>query len=141
MNSALIGFLLSLTPLCMDLMGWRGATSSGAATVGYYWFAGGLLMILGSLGEVKLPLFHSLNFFKRENMLTGFLVGSGQHVPICRFRHIWRFLSRSRIHPHTIFRCFLGLQEPRVSYEHGSGICRFQCRLWYVLYSPSLVWS
>ncbi|KAF2443270.1 hypothetical protein P171DRAFT_58848 [Karstenula rhodostoma CBS 690.94] len=67
---ALIGFLISLTPLSMDLMGWRGAggngeslldgrddsshadyTSAGAAGTGTYYFFGGLLMILGSLGE------------------------------------------------------------------------------------------
>jgi hypothetical protein len=50
--SALIGFLLSLTPLSMDLMGWRGAGGNGAAGTGTYYFFGGLLMILGSLGEV-----------------------------------------------------------------------------------------
>ncbi|KAF2714197.1 GPR1/FUN34/YaaH-class plasma membrane protein [Pleomassaria siparia CBS 279.74] len=48
---ALIGFLLSLTPLSMDLMGWRGAGGGGAAGTGTYFFFGGLLMILGSLGE------------------------------------------------------------------------------------------
>ena len=52
MASAIIGFLLSLHPLSMDLMGWRGATGSGAASVGWYYFAGGLLMVLGGLGEV-----------------------------------------------------------------------------------------
>ncbi|MDI1492706.1 MAG: hypothetical protein OHK93_004488 [Ramalina farinacea] len=41
---ALIGFLLSLTPLSCDLMGWRGA---GGVYLGF----GGLLMILGSIGE------------------------------------------------------------------------------------------
>ncbi|KAF2789025.1 hypothetical protein K505DRAFT_215727, partial [Melanomma pulvis-pyrius CBS 109.77] len=48
---ALIGFLLSLTPLSMDLMGWRGAGGNGAAGTGTYYFFGGLLMVLGSLGE------------------------------------------------------------------------------------------
>ncbi|KAF2113382.1 GPR1/FUN34/YaaH-class plasma membrane protein [Lophiotrema nucula] len=48
---ALIGFLLSLTPLSMDLMGWRGAGGNGAAGTGTYYFFGGLLMILGSIGE------------------------------------------------------------------------------------------
>ena len=69
-NSALVGFLLSLTPLSCDLMGWRGAGGNGAAdigmsspkvreamseilimNVGVYFFFGGLLMILGSIGE------------------------------------------------------------------------------------------
>ncbi|KAF2469684.1 uncharacterized protein BDR25DRAFT_228345 [Lindgomyces ingoldianus] len=48
---ALIGFLISLTPLSMDLMGWRGAGGSGAAGLGTYFFFGGLLMTLGALGE------------------------------------------------------------------------------------------
>ncbi|KAJ4359855.1 uncharacterized protein N0V89_000411 [Didymosphaeria variabile] len=48
---ALLGFLLSLMPLSMDLMGWRGAGGNGAAGTGTYYFFGGLLMILGSLGE------------------------------------------------------------------------------------------
>ena len=51
-GSALIGFLLSLHPLSMTLMGWRGAGGSGAASIGWYYFAGGLLMTLGGLGEV-----------------------------------------------------------------------------------------
>ncbi|THV96766.1 GPR1/FUN34/YaaH-class plasma membrane protein-like protein [Aureobasidium pullulans] len=48
---ALVGFLLSLTPLSCMLMGWRGASNTGAADIGAYFFFGGLLMILGSIGE------------------------------------------------------------------------------------------
>jgi len=50
---ALVGFLLALTPLSADLMGWRGITGTavGTATIGTYFFFGGLLMILGSIGE------------------------------------------------------------------------------------------
>ncbi|QIX01177.1 hypothetical protein AMS68_006694 [Peltaster fructicola] len=48
---ALCGFLLSLTPLSCDLMGWRGAGGSGAASTAAYLFFGGLLMILGAVGE------------------------------------------------------------------------------------------
>lgn len=48
---ALVGFLLSLTPLSCDLMGWRGAGGNGASDIGVYFFFGGLLMILGSVGE------------------------------------------------------------------------------------------
>ncbi|KAF2801392.1 uncharacterized protein BDZ99DRAFT_239685 [Mytilinidion resinicola] len=48
---ALIGFLLSLSPLSCDLMGWRGAGGSGAANIATYFFFGGLLMILGGIGE------------------------------------------------------------------------------------------
>ncbi|KAL8742651.1 MAG: hypothetical protein Q9184_008219 [Pyrenodesmia sp. 2 TL-2023] len=48
---ALVGFLLSLTPLSCDLMGWRGAGGNGAASIGVFFFFGALLMILGSIGE------------------------------------------------------------------------------------------
>ncbi|KAI9759988.1 MAG: hypothetical protein M4579_001925 [Chaenotheca gracillima] len=51
---ALLGFLLSLSPLSCDLMGWRGAGGNGAADVGVYFFMGGLLMILGGVGEFLL---------------------------------------------------------------------------------------
>ncbi|KAL8891384.1 MAG: hypothetical protein Q9192_005752 [Flavoplaca navasiana] len=48
---ALVGFLLSLTPLSCDLMGWRGAGGNGAASTGIFFFFGGVLMILGAIGE------------------------------------------------------------------------------------------
>jgi len=48
---ALVGFLLSLTPLSWTLMGWRGAGGSGAASTGWFFFAGGMLMTLGGIGE------------------------------------------------------------------------------------------
>jgi len=50
---ALAGFLLSLTPLSMILMGWRGAGGSGASNIGVYYFFGGLLMVVGAIGEVS----------------------------------------------------------------------------------------
>ena len=34
-------------------MGWRGAGGSGSASIGWYFFAGGLLMVLGGIGEVR----------------------------------------------------------------------------------------
>ncbi|KAM0718832.1 hypothetical protein Q7P37_005904 [Cladosporium fusiforme] len=48
---ALSGFLLSLTPLSCALMGWRGAGGNGAANIGVYFAFGGILMIIGSVGE------------------------------------------------------------------------------------------
>ncbi|KAK1708421.1 hypothetical protein CaCOL14_008131 [Colletotrichum acutatum] len=48
---AIVGFLISLTPLACDLMGWRGAGGSGAAGIGSYFFFGGLLMFVGGLLE------------------------------------------------------------------------------------------
>jgi len=50
---ALCGFLLALTPLTCQLMGWRATNklAGGAATIGTYFFFGGLMMIIGSVGE------------------------------------------------------------------------------------------
>lgn len=51
---ALLGFVLSLSPLSCDLMGWRstnGPTVGFAGTATYYYF-GGVLMLLGGIGEV-----------------------------------------------------------------------------------------
>lgn len=47
----IVGFLLALTPLSCDLMGWRGAGGSGAAGIGTYYFFGGMLMMIGSVLE------------------------------------------------------------------------------------------
>ncbi|OBT48893.1 hypothetical protein VE00_00526 [Pseudogymnoascus sp. WSF 3629] len=48
---ALIGLLVALMPLSCDLMGWRGAGGSGAASIGVYFFMGGILMLLGGILE------------------------------------------------------------------------------------------
>jgi len=48
---ALLGFLLSLSPLSCELMGWRGADGGGIGTVGAYYFIGGFLMSLGGILE------------------------------------------------------------------------------------------
>jgi len=48
---AVIGFVLSLTPLSCDLMGWRGAGGNGAASIGAFLFFGGLLMVVGGVME------------------------------------------------------------------------------------------
>jgi len=48
---ALVGFLLSLTPLSMDLMQWRGVPPYGSPGLGTYVAFGGILMLLGSIGE------------------------------------------------------------------------------------------
>ncbi|KAI5919035.1 GPR1/FUN34/YaaH-class plasma membrane protein [Camillea tinctor] len=47
----LLGFILSLGLLSCDLMGWRGAGGSGAASIPAYIFFGGMLMTLGGLLE------------------------------------------------------------------------------------------
>ncbi|PHH85877.1 hypothetical protein CDD83_11043 [Cordyceps sp. RAO-2017] len=47
----LAGFLICLTPLSMDLMGWRGAGGNGAASIGSFFFQGGFLMNLGCILE------------------------------------------------------------------------------------------
>ncbi|KAI9704747.1 MAG: hypothetical protein M1836_006527 [Candelina mexicana] len=48
---ALIGFLLSLSPLACILMGWRGSGGSGASDVGVYIYMGGMLMTLSGILE------------------------------------------------------------------------------------------
>jgi len=48
---AIVGFLISLTPLSNILLGWRGSGGLGAAEVGVYYFFGGLLMVLGGFLE------------------------------------------------------------------------------------------
>nr|DAA06460.1 TPA_inf: GPR1/FUN34/YaaH-class plasma membrane protein [Aspergillus terreus] len=49
---AITGFLMSLTPLSCDLMGWRGAGHDGAAHIGAYIFFGGILLLVGGLLEL-----------------------------------------------------------------------------------------
>jgi len=66
-TSALVGFLLSLTPLSISLMEWRGAGGSGAATIGAYFFFGGVLMLLGGIGEVYNPFLLLPNFPNSES--------------------------------------------------------------------------
>lgn len=51
---ALAGFLMCASPAAFELMGWRGAgggTGNTAATTADYYFFGGLLFILGGVGE------------------------------------------------------------------------------------------
>ncbi|CCX11991.1 plasma membrane ammonium transporter [Pyronema domesticum] len=48
---ALAGFIMTTTPLSMQMIGWRGAEGTGAASVGISYFFGGLLMILGGMLE------------------------------------------------------------------------------------------
>ncbi|KAH7385113.1 GPR1/FUN34/yaaH family-domain-containing protein [Cadophora sp. MPI-SDFR-AT-0126] len=48
---ALMGFLVASAPLGCALMGWRGAGGGGAATIGVFYFFGGMLQIIGSVME------------------------------------------------------------------------------------------
>ncbi|KAJ6264993.1 hypothetical protein Dda_1148 [Drechslerella dactyloides] len=48
---AILGFCVSLTPLSMNLMGWRGAGGAGAAQVASFYFIGGMLSLIGGLFE------------------------------------------------------------------------------------------
>ncbi|KPM44549.1 hypothetical protein AK830_g2053 [Neonectria ditissima] len=49
---ALGGFLLCTTPISMSLLEWQGAGGFGAgANVGSYFYLGGLLLVLGGIGE------------------------------------------------------------------------------------------
>lgn len=42
---------MSLNPLCMALLGWKGAGGNGAACTAVYFFFGGVLMISGAFLE------------------------------------------------------------------------------------------
>ncbi|KAJ2904455.1 GPR1/FUN34/YaaH-class plasma membrane protein [Zalerion maritima] len=60
---ALVGFLIALTPLSCDLMGWRGASGNGAAAIGaYFFFGGGLQLITGVLEWILGNTFPSVVF-------------------------------------------------------------------------------
>ncbi|KAF2806037.1 uncharacterized protein BDZ99DRAFT_510945 [Mytilinidion resinicola] len=48
---AVLGLAMALTPFSCDVMGWRGAGGNGAASIGSYYFMGGMLMVIGSIGE------------------------------------------------------------------------------------------
>lgn len=54
-DSALIGFLICLFPLACQLMDWRdtGGAAVGASGIGTYFFFGGVLLLIGSIGEVS----------------------------------------------------------------------------------------
>ncbi|KAI0125427.1 hypothetical protein BJ170DRAFT_637550 [Xylariales sp. AK1849] len=61
---AIVGFVISLGPLACDLMGWRGAGGTGAASTAAYFFFGGVLMMIGGLLEFFLGnTFPSVVFF------------------------------------------------------------------------------
>ncbi|CAI7572250.1 unnamed protein product [Penicillium pancosmium] len=47
----LLGFLVAATPCAMITMGWRGSGGNGGAVLPVYIFFGGLVQILGAIGE------------------------------------------------------------------------------------------
>ena len=67
---ALLGFLLSLSPLSCELMGWRGAGGNGVATIAAYYFMGGFLMSLGGILEFFLGNTFSFVVFCSFGMLV-----------------------------------------------------------------------
>ena len=60
---AVLGLVMSLTPFSCEVMGWRGAGGNGAAGTGSYYFMGGLLMILGAIGEWIMGMISDPNLF------------------------------------------------------------------------------
>jgi len=47
---AILGFVVALTPISAELMGWRGAAGF-SSTIGSTYFFGGLLLLLAGIGE------------------------------------------------------------------------------------------
>ncbi|CAK1368043.1 Protein alcS [Cercospora beticola] len=57
------GFLVAYCPIIFSLLGWRGYTGNGAATVGTYYFSGGLLAIIACIFELILGNTFPATFF------------------------------------------------------------------------------
>ncbi|KAI4204860.1 MAG: hypothetical protein LQ350_000926 [Teloschistes chrysophthalmus] len=86
---ALLGFVLACSPLACELMGWRGAGGNGSATLGSYYFVGGMLMTLGGILEFFLGntfafvVFCSFGgfWFTLGSTLTPFYNAYGAYAP------------------------------------------------------------
>ncbi|USW58086.1 Putative acetate transporter GPR1/FUN34/SatP family [Septoria linicola] len=69
---ALTGFVIALTPLACQLMGWRGSGGLGTATIGVYYFLGGPCMWVGGILEFFLGnTFSFVVFFFYGGILFG----------------------------------------------------------------------
>jgi hypothetical protein len=69
-------------------MGWRGAGGGSAASVGVYYFFGGLVMILGGVGEVSRQFVITF-VYSSLNTEYSFIVDYGKHFSICRVLQLW----------------------------------------------------
>jgi hypothetical protein len=87
-------------------MGWRGAGGSGAASTGWYYFAGGLLMILGGLGEVC--------FYQSSqwSSLTTDTVDPRKYLPLCCLLLFRCLLARFRRHPSAYLQRIWRVRRP-----------------------------
>jgi uncharacterized protein len=68
-------------------MGWRGAGGNGAASIGWYLFAGGMLMVLGGVGEVC--LLHTSNMIRKTNAKQWILGNTFPFVVFTSFGAFW----------------------------------------------------
>ncbi|CAK4015529.1 related to GPR1 and Fun34p [Lecanosticta acicola] len=57
------GFLIAYCPIIFSILGWRGFTNKGEATVGTYFFSGGLLAIISCILEFILGNTFPATFF------------------------------------------------------------------------------
>src|SRR5690242_14216842 len=107
-------------------MGWRGAGGSGSASIGWYFFAGGLLMVLGGLGEVcsLCPLFPFIS------SLTTPIVDSRQHQPLRGIHVLWCLLAWLRRYHCSYLRSVRELPQPQQARQHWSGVRWLQRRHW-----------
>ncbi|KAF4589798.1 hypothetical protein GQ602_003687 [Ophiocordyceps camponoti-floridani] len=72
----LAGFIICLSPLSFDLMGWRGSGGQGNASLGAFWFQGGVLMVLASILEWVLGnTFPAVTFGVYGTFWWGFAAG------------------------------------------------------------------
>jgi succinate-acetate transporter protein len=68
-------------------MGWRGAGGNGAASIGWYMFAGGMLMVLGGVGEVSLS--HTASLVCIANTTQWILGNTFPFVVFVSFGAFW----------------------------------------------------
>ena len=125
---ALLGFLLSLSPLSCELMGWRGAGVDGIATVGAYYFIGGFLMSLGGILEFFLG--NTFSFVVFCSFGKKAIYPGVQSVRVGNANISRGFLVHTWLNTHAIFQCLRSLRCRSKSTRARSHERWFPCKLW-----------
>lgn len=71
------GFLIAYCPIIFSILGWRGYTNQGEATVGTYFFSGGLLAIISCILEFILGNTFPATFF---GVFGGYFLAFGANI-------------------------------------------------------------